>query len=750
MFYAHSVKDRPKTDWELLKTHLEAVAVMAAEFSRRFGAEEWGRFIGTVHDAGKYRPEFQRRLEDDRIHAPHAAPGAAIFARNKLALPAAFVIAGHHTGLANFQDSSHGPTPLVEAIRSNTDVARQITETMQADWRIPDVPQLPQWITSCSDKSQLSRRLAFLTRMLFSALVDADRLETDSFYARVEGRSANKDALTYDTIPDLASRLDEYIDRLAVAARPSPVNELRHEVLESCRQASAESPGLFSLTVPTGGGKTLSGMSFALNHALQKGLDRVIVVIPYTSIITQNANEYKKAFGELDTNCGNVLEHHSGIDEQQRLEQNSEAEVRRRLAAENWDAPIVVTTTVQFFESLFSNHPSRCRKLHRIAGSVVILDEVQTLPPQYLLPIVDCLNELTTNYRCSVVLSTATPPALSRETLSDGLQNVRPIVPEFRRMFASSAARRVNTEWRIETEIPYADLAEELKSHHQVLAIVHLRKDARELAELLPDEGRFHLSALMCPAHRTKCIERIRKALQAGEPCRLISTQLIEAGVDVDFPVVYRALAGLDSLAQSAGRCDREGKRTEAAGGPAGRFIVFRAETSPPPGVLRDAMQTTELLFGMKDHDDRLNGNVDPFNPDHGTLFFEQLYRGLQKNKNDLLRETESFNFANVDAGFRMIDSAGMRPIVVDWQDGRERIEQFRREPDRQNARAMQPYVVQVNARYFAHVCDRGIVEPWFDGSLGLATDLFRDWYHEDFGLNPDPGTPLSPDVMVI
>lgn len=749
MFYAHSVDGRPKSDWELLQTHLNAVAGTSAAFGRRFGAEEWGRFIGAVHDAGKYRPEFQQRLEDDRIHAPHAAPGAAIFARNKLALPATFVIAGHHTGLANLQNSSNGPTPLIEAIRSNAGIAQRVAETMRTNGGIPDVPQLPAWLTSGSDTGQFNRRLAFLTRMLFSALVDADRLETDSFYARVEGRTGNKDALTYDSIPNLARRLDEYIDRLTVDAFPSPVNELRREVLESCRRAAGESPGLFSLTVPTGGGKTLSGMSFALNHAHRHGLDRVIVVIPYTSIITQNANEYKKAFGELETNCGNVLEHHSGIDEQQRMEQNSEAEVRRRLAAENWDAPIVVTTTVQFFESLFSNHPSRCRKLHRIAGSVVILDEVQTLPPQYLLPIVDCLNELSTNYRCSVVLSTATPPALSHETLAGGLENVRPIIPDFRRMFASSAARRVNTEWRIETETAYAALSEELQEHQQVLAIVHLRKDARELAEMIPDQGRYHLSALMCPAHRAKCIKRIRQALKAGEPCRLISTQLIEAGVDVDFPVVYRALAGLDSLAQSAGRCDREGKRTEAVGTPAGRFVVFRAESPPPPGVLSDAMQTTELLFGMKDDDTRLNGSVDPFNPDHGTLFFERLYRDMKKDKHNLLSETESFNFANVDAGFRLIDSGGMRSIVVDWQDGRERIERFRREPTRQNARALQPFVVQVNARYFAHVCDRGIIEPWFDNSLGLATDLFRDWYDEEFGLNPDSGTSLSPDVMI-
>lgn len=749
-FYAHTVESRPKSGWEYLSDHLRDVGKTSANFTSRFRAKDWGQFVGLMHDIGKYRPEFQQRLEDTSIQAPHAAPGAAVFAANKILLPAAFAVAGHHVGLANLQDSANGPTPLAVALRIPPELLTAIRERLVSDFAVPDDPTLPTWLAT-DDALKFKRRLAFFTRMLFSSLVDADRLETDHFYARVENRPAKKEMLDYLPIYDLAMKLDVFIDSLSRDASDTAVNGLRARVLKDCRDAAAKPPGLFSLTVPTGGGKTLSGMSFALNHALSHDLDRVIVVIPYTSIITQNAEAYKQAFGEVSSDAGNVLEHHSGIDEQQRYNENSEAEVRRKLAAENWDAPIVVTTTVQFFESLFSNHPSRCRKLHRIAKSVIILDEVQTLPPKYLIPIVSVLNELTTNYGCSVVLSTATPPALTQPTIREGLTGVEPIVADFSSLFASPAARRVTTEWRIDQPTAFDSLALEIKNEEQVLAIVHRRQDARDLAELLPHKGRFHLSAMMCPAHRAKRIKEIRSALKNGDTCRLVSTQLIEAGVDVDFPVVYRALAGLDSLAQSAGRCDREGKRTDAAGHPAGRFVVFRAETSPPPGVLQAALQTTDILYRLKNEEPRLNGELDPFNPDHGTLFFERLYRDLDKDRHNIQHETEQFNFANVDAEFTMIDSAGMRPIVVDWEDGRRRIDQFVSHPSRQHARALQPYIVQVNARYFDYVMNRGIIDSWYDGSLGLASaTLFGDWYDEDLGLLPDQDAPLSPDVMVI
>ncbi|HTQ40926.1 MAG TPA: DEAD/DEAH box helicase [Pirellulales bacterium] len=523
-------------------------------------------------------------------------------------------------------------------------------------------------------------------------------------------------------------------------------------MLDACREAAVSGPGFFSLTVPTGGGKTLSGMSFALRHAVRNKLERVIVVIPFTSIITQNAHCYQDAFGELAfSGKSNVLEHHSAIDQQKRAEEHSEQELLRQTAAENWDAPVVVTTTVQFFESQFSNHPSRCRKLHRIARSVIILDEVQTLPPRLLLPILHALKQLVRHYGCSIVLSTATPPALeARSSFAVGLKNVTPIIKDAGKLFSSPAARRVAVEWRIERPTPYEDIAAEMATHQQALTIVHLRKDARQLCELLQPEGRFHLSALMCPAHRIERIAAVDNQLKARHVCRLVSTQLIEAGVDVDFPVVYRALAGLDSLAQSAGRCDREGLRTLRAGKPAGRFIIFRAITQPPPGTLRKGVETTQKLFELQSSEPRLVGGLDLLNPDHALLYFEQFYELNHLDQNQVLREIGELNFATISEKFQMIADNGMRSIVVPWKEGRERAARYQAEPSLQTVRALQPYLVQVNKMYFDNIAGRGMIEV-ADNSIGLPTPLFSsDWYSDEFGLQPDPQADISPDALIL
>ncbi len=481
-------------------------------------------------------------------------------------------------------------------------------------------------------------------------------------------------------------------------------------------------------------------------------MDRVIVVIPFTSIIEQNAKRYREAFGIAGHDDDqNVLEHHSGLDEQEREELNREAELRRRLAAENWDAPVIVTTTVQFFESLFSDHPSRCRKLHRTAKSVIILDEVQTLPPQLLLPILDGLRELACHYGASVVLSTATPPALqSSDGWTHGLADVRPIIADPTSLASAPAARRVRTEWRVGRPIPYEELAEEIKSHKQVLAVVHRRADARLLAEKLPVSGRFHLSALMCPAHRLQVIASITDALRSGNTCRVVSTQLIEAGVDIDLPVVYRALAGLDSLAQSAGRCDREGRRTEAAGVPAGQFIVFRAETLPPLGTLRKAMETTDALLAIQNDDPRLSGQLDPFNPQHCELFFRRLYEKESLDARHIQRERAALNFANVGAAFQMIDNGWARSVVVPWGEGIERAEAFRRHPTRFTSRALQPYIVQVSMQHLDLLSSRSAVEPWEDTKLYLPTTLFTSLYSEEFGLAADAESQIDPELLVV
>ena len=756
-FYAHTFGDDER-DWEPLEDHLQAVAARAAEFAGKFGAADWGRLAGLWHDAGKYQPAFQARLRDASIHAPHAGAGATLA---QALAPLAFAIAGHHAGLANLEKRECGPTPLKEVVRRGGEHAGRLDAAkphVPAETLAAPVPALPPYVVrppraaSAADSAEAARRrLEFFTRMLFSALVDADRVETAAFHDRAEGRTPDHDRPRYEPLDALRDRLDASVDAKGVGAASTPMNRLRAGVLRDCRVAAEASPGLFSLTVPTGGGKTLAAMSFALRHACRHGLDRVVVVIPFTSIIEQNARAYRDALGEdpARPETWNVLEHHSGVDEQARDDENSPREFRRKLAAENWDAPVVVTTTVQFFESLFSNRPGRCRKLHAVARSAIVLDEVQSLPPGLLRPILDGLKELTANYGCTVVLSTATPPALERrEGFPEGLEGVRPIV-DGAALAANPAARRVNVTWRTDAVVPYADLAAELAAERQALAIVHRRADARTLAELLPTKARFHLSALMCPAHRSARLKAIRERLRSGKPCRLVSTQLIEAGVDVDFPVVYRALAGVDSLAQSAGRCDREGRLSEAAGGPAGRLVVFKAETEPPAGTLRDAAKVTGSLLGMAGHDERLPDGLDLFDPAHAELFFRQFYGGQPTDRHGVQTERAELNFATVDLLFRMIDSPG-RSVAVPWGDeGERRVAAFRAEPNRDTVRALQPYLVQVNQRYFDVLAAAGQLEPVGE-TLGLPTGLFGGLYDEEFGLNPTADGTIDPESLVI
>jgi CRISPR-associated endonuclease/helicase Cas3 len=737
--YAHSVEGRPPAAWEPLPVHAEAVARLAARFADALGARAWGELAGQWHDLGKYQPAFQDYiLAKSPSGPPHAWAGAVLaLSRGPALMPLAFAIAGHHCSLADMRRDEaagvhHGPTPLAETVQQFKELFKELQAVLPREELMRPLPPLPPFLTGASAGRG---KVEMFTRFLFSALVDADRLATGRFYAQFKP-ALTADDLHYDNLPTLQHRLDEFIDALPAKGSPA-VAELRRQVLATCRGQAGAPPGRFSLTVPTGGGKTLSAMSFALNHAVCHTLRRVIVVIPYTSIIEQSARVYREVLG-----AANVLEHHSNLDEQALSEQDARGEQLRKIAAENWDAPVVVTTTVQFFESLLSNHPGRCRKLHNIARSVVILDEVQTLPPEYLATVTDVLTQLTDHYGCSVVLTTATPPALVKREAANqpGLTAVREIVPDPSAL--ARAARRVAVEWRLDVPTSYTALAEELRTYRQALAIVHRRDDARTLAEQVGD-GVLHLSALMCPAHRLEVVAEVRRRLAADEPCVLVSTQLIEAGVDVDFPVVYRALAGLDSLAQSAGRCDREGRRTEALGGrPGGRLIVFRAETDPPPGVPRKALQSVQGLLAL--------GGIDPFEPADSIRFFNDLYGkcDLDQHAIELLRN--ELKFATVAATFRLID-ADTQAVVVPWGDARERLAAFRRTPCRTTQRALQPYTVQVRRYRLEEMKAAGVVSPVIEGedSVYAICEGFESTYSRQFGLKDMGDGTHAVDVLV-
>jgi CRISPR-associated endonuclease/helicase Cas3 len=597
----------------LLQKHLLRTSQRARAFGRLFSGVDWVALAALWHDLGKYHPDFQAAMwclqhdPDAKIDKkpPHAAAGA-FWARERFAEAARplearileFLIACHHTGLQDWADIRRRLDDPDSREHKVWQELRQDLQQRLVDDGAGDILAhlLPD---SIPDFKNDGFAFSFWLRMLFSCLIDADRLD-----AEAAGNGGKERAKYPPLVPGLASRAGENrdedrdaalilknrfdahiktmaattVERLAKGELQQHVVDARNTVLADCRRAGREKErGFFTLTVPTGGGKTLSSMAFALEHAAQHGMERVIYVIPYTSIIEQNADVFKKIFnvkpGETEQTEANVIEHHSTFDDGTvRKEDSTHQASAHEHACENWDAPIIVTTSVQFFESLFAASTKRVRKLHNIANSVVILDEAQLLPPQFLQPILKALGELKDRYGVSVVLCTATQPALGRENQalkSFGLDLAgAEIVQDKDHLFQT--LRRTTIQRLpelLDTPQDWPTLATRVARHEQVLCIVNRRDDARALYQALKAElpgqaeGLFHLSALMCPLHRRAVIDRIRARLQGKLPVRVISTQLIEAGVDVDFPVVYRALAGLDSIAQAAGRCNREGLR---------------------------------------------------------------------------------------------------------------------------------------------------------------------------------------------
>jgi CRISPR-associated endonuclease/helicase Cas3 len=723
MFYAHSLPNEPASEWQPLKEHLQAVSHLAQTFATAFDSADWGRLAGLWHDLGKYRPEFQSHISGDTTRVDHAIVGAllAMSKDPQAGLPLALAIAGHHgAGLANPVSSEvTPPTPLKERLQANANLLGGILPSIPETIKNLVLPPMPARLMGGGNlagrsRDEKLRHLEFWIRFLFSTLIDADRLDSEEFGTP----GARKAAMAgFSAIAELRERLDRHIDEKTGTASPTPVNQVRREVLEHCRRAAELPLGLFSLTVPTGGGKTLSAMSFALRHAQRHGLRRVIVVIPYTSIIEQNAKVYRKVLGSAD-----VIEHHSNLDPDKETDRN-------RLASENWDAPIIVTTNVQFLESLFSGHPSACRKLHNVARSVIVLDEVQNLPPQFLATILDGLQELVSHYGCTVVLSTATQPALTRrESLPEGLAGVREIIPE--PLSLGLALQRTEVNWPdlAAPPVEWPALAEELAGHKQVLTVVHRREDARELARLLPEEGRFHLSALMCPRHRLLVLARVKRALKAGRPCRLVSTQLIEAGVDIDFPVVYRSLGGLDSVVQAAGRCNREGKLDK------GRVVVFRAPTTPPRGTPAKGLESTESMLR------HYGGTLALHDPCIFEEFFRSLYFRQNLDAKSIQPERAQLNFANVGRKFKLIEDGFSRPVVVPCKYAEKHLAVLRgavaggQKPGRKVLRTLQQFQVSVYDADFERLLRVGAIEGVGE-TVNVLTQPFSHLYSAEFGL---------------
>lgn len=597
-YLAHITEDGRRIQSNI--DHLQGVANRAAVYGSEFGAQAEAEKIGQYHDLGKYSQEFQKRIRGQNIQIDHATAGAQVLLAQG-DLYGAMAIAGHHGGLPDGGsrfDTAEDSTLFGRTKRKLADYSAYLQELP-----LPPIVQPPGYV-----KDGFSA--TFYTRMIYSCLVDGDYLDTEAFM-----NNGEVDRGGYAEIPELAARFDAEA-RKRWNSGDTPLNRERLKIRRYCEKVANHVPGLFNLTIPTGGGKTAASMAFALHHAKAYGKKRIIYVIPYTSIIEQNSDVFAEILGEE-----NVLQHHSHVDFPA-LEQETLEERKKRLATENWDAPVIMTTAVQFLESLFAAKPSRCRKLHNIANSVVIFDEAQMLPLQFLRPSVAAIAQLVANYGVTAVMCTATQPALDelfREFLP-GYEAVELAPPDLE----MAVFQRVRYSY-----LPDADaetILAALREANQVLCIVNTRKRAEEWFHQLPGEGNYHLSTRMTPNHRRKILAEIKERLRKGLPCRLISTSLIEAGVDVDFPIVYREISGIDSIVQAAGRCNREGKPEP------GSVYIFRTGEKAPALQEQNISAGESILtkVGLPDH------------PKAVERYFHKIYRMAGKEGMDRAKHNET------------------------------------------------------------------------------------------------------------
>lgn len=703
MLLAHGATDE-HPEGQSIEAHLKGTGDLAETFAAEFGAAANGKLCGLAHDIGKYSDEFQLRLRGGK-KVDHATAGAIECFKIKAAFEAVCVI-GHHSGLPNV---GHKDADTTE---SQTFFGRKLRAEQGG---IPDYRKnwnghiaLPQDYFRPSGRGFAT---AFYIRMLYSCLVDADYIDTETFMNGDAGRG------NYEPLSALCDKLTAYISKWNNPTRE--IDILRQKILNSCIEKASAPRGIFSLTVPTGGGKTVASMAFALTHAVANSMKRIIYVIPYTSIIEQNAKVFRDILGQE-----NVVEHHSSVSYE--LSENAdELEYRSALATENWDAPVIVTTAVQFFESLYANRSSKCRKLHNIANSVIIFDEAQMIPSNNLRPCVAAIAELVRAYNATAVLCTATQPAIDGMLLEySKKESVVELCPDVDGMFEKFRRTSFEKEGRLATD----ELVSRLESQQQVLCIVNTRKFAQEVYEALPSEGRFHLSTLMCPVHRKQKLDEIRERLKSGKTCRVVSTSLIEAGVDVDFPRVFREMAGLDSILQAAGRCNREGKRSAESS----IVTVFESENKVNKliAVNRDAAE------------EAVRDWIQPNNIQTIECYFKA-YRDLLRNddKSEIMKAIKEgisgcqLPFKQIAERFRLIDENTFT-VYISVGEGKELISRLREgERSRELYRKAGMYSVSIYENHFNALINAGAAEPFGDDAA-ILTDL--SLYSDEKGLATD------------
>ncbi len=674
--FAHSLDGVPQAQWQTLRAHAKGVQELCAKFAKDFASVEAASLIGQVHDAGKVHPDFQAHLRGENRNHPHAADGAKWLDAHipTLGRLLAYAVDGHHAGLP---DGVGDDTSLTSHL-CKAQEPQGVEEKPPKDVRT----LLPAFLTACAPEDR-PRKLWLWVKMLYSCLVDADWLDTERFM------DAARAASRPETFDDLPTLLDRYRAHMATFRADSPVNKLRADILSAVLAKAKNAPGLYTLTVPTGGGKTLASLGFALEHAIAHRKRKIIYAIPYSTIIEQTSKTLSDVLGER-----NVLEHHA---EAKWREGKDEIANPLRQLTENWaGVPLVVTTNVQFFESFFSAQSSRCRKLHNVAGSVIILDEAQKLPEKFLAPCAELLRRLVADYGCTVVLCTATQPDLSAFRLTGATE----LAPDVDGLYA--ALRRV--DYRLLGRMEWPDLADRIAQEQGALCVVNTRQDARDLyaaLNALKPGDTFHLSTWMCPAHRRDVITQIRERLKAHIPTYVVSTSLIEAGVDLDFPAVFRALAGLDSLAQAAGRCNREGKLKNPDGSLAhGQVYLFEEPKPCVMGTLRKAIFAAGLLPEGLDEA--------PHHPAAFTAFFKEYFNGLNDRGENLLTKLHNprnLRFREVSELFRMIPDEGEETVFVPYGNAKDILEEaIEKGLTKERLRALRGVRLQVRRRDFARL----------------------------------------------
>lgn len=696
-YIAHKDGEREQT----VKEHLTGTAQLAEKFAAKFGKEDWGYCCGMLHDIGKYSNAFQKKIKENTNNmVDHATAGAQLCMKlGGYYQFLSYCIAGHHAGLPDY-----GNTAISSSLCGRRKKKIADYEAYKEEIEVPELQSMPIKI---EQGKNLDFSLSTFMRMLYSCLVDADFLDTEFFM-----KNGQVERMAGQSMDILLEKLEHYISGWLLNQEIDSVNGRRTEILRHCLNEGKSAKGIFRLTVPTGGGKTVASLAFALKHAVENKMDRVIYVIPYTSIIEQNAQVFREILGS-----DNVLENHCNVEYE-----GTEEFKPMQLACENWDKPIIVTTNVQFFESLFANKSSKCRKIHNIANSVIIFDEAQMLPMDYLKPCISMIQELVENYGTSAVLCTATQPALDNFIPhAEEIVELCPRMDEQFRFFERVTYENIGS-------ISKEGLVGRLTEEQSVLCIVNTKKNAQELYHLLQGEGVYHLSTSMYPKHRKQVLESVRERLSKREKCVLISTSLVEAGVDLDFACVYRQIAGIDSMIQAAGRCNREGKRNAKES----KVYIFDFEE-------QKAVQSQLLQIDVAKailHDYKSMANTESI-----TDYFARLYkfRGESLDKKHIMDEfrNKEYNFAKVGEEFKLIEEDTKTIFIGRELEADEILQEFKiKGASKERMRKSGQYCIQVYSNFFKKLNGAGMVQPVSEDMQDFYELVALDQYSESCGID--------------